>query len=150
MIGFSSGAAERAAEIRGGELAGSDPTAASPARELWADLFLERMSPEIRAGLTPQQLAEIRRVAAAVAPGAHRVDWRVSLPLLGPLFGGKRVYGVLLAGSDRRGPARRQQDRMIRRRMRAGDAPLNAQVLAVGFSLMALFFMVLLGLTHVG
>ncbi len=124
--------------------------AAEPAKELWADLFLESLAPETRASLGPQQLQDIRRVAREVAPGQHRVDWRVSLPLLGPLFGGKRVYGVLLAGAERRGPARRQQDRMMRRRPRASATQLNAQVLAVGFSLMALFFMVLLGLTHVG
>ena len=123
---------------------------AEPARDLWAELFVERLSPEIKAGLSPEQMAEIRRVARDVAPSQHRVDWRVSLPLFGPLFGGKRVYGVLLAGAERRGPARRQQDRMMRRRPRASSAQLNAQVLAVGFSLMALFFMALLGLTHVG
>ncbi|HNB27300.1 MAG TPA: hypothetical protein PLR41_10105 [Alphaproteobacteria bacterium] len=124
--------------------------AAEPARELWAELFVERLASDIKASLSPEQMAEIRRVARDVAPGQHRVDWRVSLPLFGPLFGGKRVYGVLLAGAERRGPARRQQDRMMRRRPRASAAQLNAQVLAVGFSLMALFFMALLGLTHVG
>jgi hypothetical protein len=121
-----------------------------PGKELWADLFLERMSAEVRSSLSPQQADEIRRVARDVAPGQHRLDWRVSLPLLGPLFGGKRIYGVLLAGAERRGPARRQQDRMMRRRPRATAAQLNAQVLAVGFSLMALFFMVLLGLSRAG
>lgn len=131
----------------------SIPTSAAKtgeARDLWADLFLERLAPEMRAGLSPQQLAEIRRVARDVAPGEHPVDWRFSLPLLGPLFGGKRVYGVVLAGSERRGSARREQDRMMRRRPRATSAQLNAQVLAAGFALMALFFMVLLGLTHAG
>jgi hypothetical protein len=121
-----------------------------PAREVWADLFVARLAPDIRAGLSQQQLDEIRRVAGAVAPGPHPLDWRVSLPLLGPLFGGKRVYGVFLAGADRRSPARRQQDRMMRRRPRATGAQLNAQVLAAGFSLMALVFMVALGLSHAG
>lgn len=123
---------------------------ADPAKELWADLFLERLAPNILAGLTQQQRDEIRRAALEVAPGRHQLDWRVSLPLLSPLFGGKRVYGVLLAGSDRRGPARRQQDRMIRRRPRASGARLGAQVLAAGLSLAALVFMVVLGLTHAG
>jgi hypothetical protein len=39
---------------------------------------------------------------------------------------------------------------MMRRRPRSSARQANAQVLAVGFSLMALFFMVLLGLTHAG
>ncbi len=133
-----------------GEIVEKAAPVAEPARDLWAELFVERLAPDIKAGLSPAQMAEIRRVARDVAPGQHRVDWRVSLPLFGPLFGGKRVYGVLLAGAERRGPARRQQDRMMRRRPRASAAQLNAQVLAVGFSLMALFFMALLGLTHVG
>jgi hypothetical protein len=118
-------------------------------KELWADLFLERLPSETRASLTPEQIREIRRVAGEIAPSQHRLDWRFSLPLLGPLFGGKRVYGVVLAGTDRRGPARRDQDRMMRRR-RSSAGQANAQVLAVGFSLMALFFMVLLGLFHAG
>jgi hypothetical protein len=132
-----------------GQGSGAEP-GREPARELWADLFVERLSPEVRAGLAPRQLAEIRRVARDVAPGQHPVDLRFNLPFLGPLFGGKGVYGVLLAGTERRGPARRQQDRMMRRRPRSSARQANAQVLAVGFSLMALFFMVLLGLTHAG
>lgn len=118
------------------------------AREVWADMFLERIAPDILAGLSRQQLDEIRRVAGEVAPGRHALDWRVSLPFLGPLFGGKRLYGVLLAGAERRGPARRRQDRMMRCHPRASGAQLNAQVLAAGFSLMALVFMVALGLSH--
>lgn len=121
-----------------------------PAKELWADLFLERISPDILGCLSQQQRDEIRRVAVEVAPGPHRLDWRVSLPLFSPLFGGKRVYGVLLAGSERRGAARRHQDRMMRRRPRASGARLSAQVVAAGFSLLALVFMVVLGLNHAG
>lgn len=150
MSGMNHGAETSNAAITERRNPGEKDAGKEPGKELWADLFLERLSPEIKAGLNPQQLDEIRRVARDVAPGQHHLDWRVSLPLLGPLFGGKRVYGVFLAGSERRGPARRHQDRMMRRRRRATGAQLNAQVLAVGFSLMALFFMVLLGLTRVG
>lgn len=128
----------------------SDVDAADAARELWADLFLERLSTEVRAGLTRTQLDEIRRVARDVAPGTHRVDWRVSLPLLGPLLGGRGFYGVLLAGPEKRSASRRQQDRMIRRRARPGTERANVQALAVGVSLTLLFVMVLVGALHAG
>lgn len=105
---------------------------ADPAKELWADLFLERLSAAAKAGLTPAQLDEIRRVAREVAPGPHRLDWRFSLPILGPLFGNRRIYGVFLAGADRRGPSRRQQDRVMRRRLRSTGQKANVQMLAVG------------------
>lgn len=121
-----------------------------PAKELWADLFLERLSPEARAGLTAAQLAEIRRVAREVAPGPHRLDWRFSLPLFGLLFGGRRIYGVFLAGADRRGLSRRQQERVMRRRLRATGQKANAQMLAVCVSLTLLFAMVLVGALHAG
>ena len=126
------------------------PLAVDPAKELWTDLFLERLSAETKAGLTPAQLDEIRRVARDVAPGPHRLDWRFSLPLLGPLFGGRRIYGVLLAGSDRRGLSRRQQERVMRRRLRSTGQKANAQMLAVGVSLALLFVMVLVGALHAG
>jgi hypothetical protein len=126
------------------------PLAVDPAKELWTDLFLERLSAETKAGLTPAQLDEIRRVARDVAPGPHRLDWRFSLALLGPLFGGRRIYGVLLAGSDRRGLSRRQQERVMRRRLRSTGQKANAQMLAVGVSLTLLLVMVLVGALHAG
>jgi hypothetical protein len=129
---------------------GAAGSEADPAKELWADLFLERLSPAAKAGLTAMQLEEIRRVAREVAPGPHRLDWRFSLPLLGPLFGGRRIYGVFLAGADRRGLSRRQQERVMRRRLRATGQKANAQMLAVGVSLTLLFVMVLVGALHAG
>lgn len=125
-------------------------SAGDPAKDLWADLFLERLAPDTKANLTPAQLNEIRRVAREVAPGAHRLDWRFSLPWLGPLFGGRRVYGVFLAGADRRGPSRRQQDQVMRRRQRPGGHKANAQMVAVGVSLTLLLAMVLVGALHAG
>jgi protease YdgD len=113
---------------------------------MWGDLFLARLAPETRSSLSPAQLDDIKRVAAAVAPGRHRVDWRFSLPAS---LGGKRFYGVLLAGADRRGPRRRAQDRMIRRqyrRRRSGRS--SVQALAVGFALAALVLMLLAGIVH--
>jgi hypothetical protein len=121
--------------------------APDPAKELWADLFLARLSAEAKAGLTPAQFDEIRRVAREVAPGAHRLDWRFSLPFFGR---GRRIYGVFLAGADRRGASRRQQERVMRRRLRASAQKANVQMLAVGVSLTLLFAMVLVGALHAG
>ena len=114
--------------------------------EMWGDLFLARLAPETRSSLTQAQLDDIRRVAAAVAPGRHSVDWRFSLPAS---LGGKRFYGVLLAGADRRGPQRRAQERMVRsqhRRHRAARS--NIQALAVGFALAILAIMLMAGLVR--
>ena len=89
--------------------AAGDPAAANSGA-MWGDLFLARLMPETRSSLSPAQLEDIKRVAAAMAPSRHGVDWRFSLPAA---LGGKRFYGVLLAGTDRRGPRRLAQDRMM-------------------------------------
>lgn len=116
------------------------------AAEAWGDLFLARLSAETRSALTAEQLEEIRRAAVAVAPGRHRVSWRVSLPA--PL-GGRRYYGVLLAGTDRRGPQRRAEEHMMRRqRRRHRSSRANVQALAVGFALALLAIMLIAGLAH--
>ena len=111
---------------------------------LSADLFIERLAPEVRASLSSDQLQEIRRVATAIAPRDHALDWRVSLPAW---VGGRRFYGVVLAGADRRGPPRRAQDRMIRRRRRR-SALSGLQVIAVGIALLALILMVAVGVVR--
>lgn len=129
---------------------GNATGSADPAKELWADLFLERLSGATKASLTPAQLDEIRRVAREVAPGPHRLDWRFSLPLFGPLFGGRRFYGVFLAGAERRGLSRRQQDRVMRRRLRSTGQKANVQMLTVGVSLTLLFALVLVGALRAG
>jgi protease YdgD len=119
-------------------------SAATGSGEMWGDLFLARLTPETKSGLSPAQLEDIKRVAAAVAPSRHRVDWRFSLPA--PL-GGKRFYGVLLAGADRRGARRQAHDRMMRRQYRRPGRS-NVQALAVGFALVALVLMLLAGIVH--
>lgn len=121
-----------------------------PSRDLWADLFMERLSAATKAGLTAAQLDDLRRVAREVAPGPHRLDWRFSVPLFGSLFGGRRFYGVFLAGAERRSRSRRQQDRIIRRRLRATGQKANAQMLTAGVSLTLLFVMVLVGALRAG
>ena len=119
--------------------------AATGSGEMWGDLFLARLTPETRSSLSAAQLEDIKRVAAAVAPSRHGVDWRFSLPAS---LGGKRFYGVLLAGADRRGPQRRSQDRMMRRQYRRRTGRSNVQALAVGFALVALVLMLLAGIVH--
>jgi protease YdgD len=114
--------------------------------DMWGDLFLARLAPETRSSLSPEQLDDIKRAAAAVAPSRHRLDWRFSVPTS---LGGKRFYGVLLAGADRRGMPRLAQDRMIRRqqrRRRSGRA--SVQALAVGFALAILALMLVAGIVH--
>lgn len=127
------------------EIDAAGDSAGTGGGEMWGDLFLARLAPETRSGLSPAQLEDIKRVAAAVAPGRHRVDWRFSLPA--PL-GGKRFYGVLLAGADRRGPRRHAQDRMMRRQSRRRSGRSSVQALAVGFALVALVLMLLAGIVH--
>jgi protease YdgD len=123
--------------------AAGDP-AATNAGAMWGDLFLARLTPDTRSSLSPAQLEDIKRVAAAMAPSRHGVDWRFSLPAA---LGGKRFYGVLLAGTDRRGPRRHAQDRMMRRQYRRSGRS-GVQALAVGFALVALVLMMLAGIVH--
>lgn len=121
-------------------------TAKDPARELWTDLFVARLAPETRSTLSPTQWEDLRRVAATMAPGRHRIDWRVRLPAW---FGGRGAYGVLLAGADRRSPQRRAQDQLIRRQQRRGSAlRAHLQALAVGVALALLALMLLIGVVR--
>ena len=114
--------------------------------DLAADLFIARLTPEIRSSLTPAQLEDIRRVAAAMAPGRHGLDWRFTVPAA---LGGKRFYGVLLAGADRRGPKRHAQDRILRRQMRRRRSGRSGfQAVAVGLALAVLALMLMAGLVH--
>ena len=126
------------------EMAAGDPAMANGGA-MWGDLFLARLTPETRSTLSPAQLEDIRRVAAAMAPSRHGVDWRFSLPAT---LGGKRFYGVLLAGTDRRGPRRHAQDRMMRRQRHRRSGRSGVQALAVGFALVALVLMMLAGIVH--
>lgn len=124
-----------------GQTAGKDP-----AVELWADLFVARLAPETRSTLTAAQLDDVRRVAATMAPGRHRVDWRFRLP---GWFGGRGLYGVLLAGADRRSPQRRAQDQLVRRQQRRGSGlRAHLQSLAVGLALAVLALMLLVGVVR--
>lgn len=112
---------------------------------MWGDLFLARLTHETRSSLAPAQIEDIKRVAAAMSPSRHHVDWRFTLPAA---LGGQRFYGVLLAGADRRGPQRHAQDRMMRRQYRRRSGRSNLQALAVGFALVALALMLLAGIVR--
>lgn len=128
-------------EVEAGTQSGADSGA-----EMWGDLLLARLAPETRSSLTAAQLDDIKRAAAAMAPSQHKLDWRFSLPAA---LGGKRFYGVLLAGADRRGPRRHAQDRMIRRQQRRRrSARAGVQGLAAGFALAVLVLMLLAGIVH--
>lgn len=66
--------------------------------EIYADYTISRIRASVRAELTTEQLAEIRRVLVAMdSETRHGIDFRLHLPLY---FRG--YYFVLLAGRDRR------------------------------------------------
>jgi len=90
--------------------------------------FFQKIPREVAAGFTDDQLMAIRMAFGARQRGAHIVDLRMSMPL--PF---KRLYMVLLLGSERRTVTRRQQDR--------GASPL---VTAGNILFGALFFGILL------
>ncbi|HEX6118095.1 MAG TPA: trypsin-like serine protease [Dongiaceae bacterium] len=121
-------------------------TTAETTAETWADLFVARLAPDIRASLSPAQLDDIRRAAVAAAPRRHGLDWRFSVPTS---FRGKRFYGVVLAGSDRRGPYRHAQDRIIRRQQRRSRSARPAfQAIAVAVALAVLALMLMAGIVR--
>jgi hypothetical protein len=90
--------------------------------------FFSRIPRDVAAGFSDEQLLAIRRAFGARMRGAHVVDVRLSLPL--PF---KRLYIVLLLGSERRTIARRHDDRR--------DSPLAT---AGNFVFAVLFFGLLL------
>ena len=68
--------------------------------------FFQKIPRDVAIGFSDEQLLAIRMAFGARQRGAHIVDVRLSLPL--PF---KRLYMVLLVGSERRTVARRRQDR---------------------------------------
>lgn len=94
--------------------------------EVRGELFLRRLPPEIRGGLSPDQEAAIRAVAARAGESeSRRIDVRFTLPTpWGP------YYVALFAGPERRSPARRQQDRREPGPARAGTG-LRATLLGM-------------------
>lgn len=68
--------------------------------------FFSRIPRPLAASFTAEQLMAVRMAFGARHRGSHAVDLRLSLPL--PR---NRWYLVLLAGTERRSPSRRQLDR---------------------------------------
>ena len=72
--------------------------------------LLAGMPQELAGTFTETQLAAIQRMLEERLPGEPRVDIRLSIPLLR-----RRCFLVFLAGSERRSPGRRRQDRPVHR-----------------------------------
>lgn len=68
--------------------------------------FLDRLPPEILGGLSIEQRTAIAAASGDWKGGAHRVNLRISLPLLP-----KRWYFTVLGGPERRTAARRRAER---------------------------------------
>lgn len=69
--------------------------------------FLDRLPPHILGGLSAEQRAAIAAASGDWKAGAHRVNLRVSLPMLP-----KRWYFTVLGGPERRTAARRKIERV--------------------------------------
>ncbi|CAN0460353.1 unnamed protein product [Discosporangium mesarthrocarpum] len=69
--------------------------------------FLDRLPPHILGGLSVEQRAAIAAASGDWKAGAHRVNLRVSVPLLP-----KRWYLTVLGGPERRTTARRRAERI--------------------------------------
>lgn len=98
--------------------------------------FLAALPPELAATFTPDQLLGVQRAFGLRHGGRHPLDFRRSVwtPL-------GRIYLVLLAGPERRAPARRSLERLLRGGLRLGDAAIAAAVASA-------LLLCLLGLLH--
>ncbi len=88
--------------------------------------FFRRIPRDVAANFTDDQLLAIRMAFGGRERGAHAVDIRLSLPL--PF---KRMYMVLLLGSERRTPTRRRQDRARQPLATAGNFIAGTIVIGV-------------------
>lgn len=68
--------------------------------------FFSRIPRDIAAGFTDDQLLAVRMAFGSRHRGIHAVDLRISIPA--PF---RRIYVVLLAGTERRTASRRRSDR---------------------------------------
>jgi hypothetical protein len=81
-----------------------------------AEQLIRDIDPAVRSSLSSEQEEAIRAAAGRNPWATHPVDIRVTLPLP---FG--RFYVTLVAGRDRRSPARRTMDRNMHRLDRFGN-----------------------------
>jgi hypothetical protein len=75
------------------------------ARDPFLEKFFSRIHPSVAQSFTPAQIAAIKLAFGARTWGSHKIDIRLSFPLL--LW---RYYFVLLAGREQRPPERRKQE----------------------------------------
>ncbi len=79
-------------------------------QEARGEQALRRLDPELRAQITPELEAALRREMGAPQWQRHPFDLRFSLPWFG-----QRYYLAFVAGPERRSAARRRVDRQNRR-----------------------------------
>lgn len=79
-------------------------------KEMRGDAFWRLLPMEIRNSFDKSQETAIRAAAIKYGPGAHAVDYRLSISL--PFLG--KVYLVLLAGRERRNPTRLSLEAALR------------------------------------
>ena len=72
-----------------------------------AATLLDRLPPRILGGLSAEQKSAIAEAAGDWKPGSHKVNIRLSLPLLP-----SRWYLTVLGGPERRAPDRRKTERV--------------------------------------
>ena len=99
--------------------------------EMWGDLFLARLSPETKSGLSPAQLEEIKRVARSGR--ARPPSRRLALQPAGCRSAGNVSTACCWPAPTGAAARRHAQDRMMRRQPRRRPGRSNVQALAVGF-----------------
>lgn len=112
-------------------------------KEMRGDAFWRQLPLEIRDSFSKSQEAAIRAAAAKTMPVPHPVDYRLSLSL--PFLG--QLYLVLLAGRERRNPARRSLEAALRPISSFSRRVVTGSV-ALGLSLATLAGMVLYSILH--
>jgi hypothetical protein len=114
------------------------PAASAPAEEKDTFTFhvMQRIPGEVRAALTPAQMALIQKAIYESRPGQnHALDARITLPLFFAKF-----YLVLQAGRDRRSSTRRAEDR----RKKIADKAFDWTVFAILlFNAIQILFLIL-------
>lgn len=87
--------------------------------EARGEQVLGRLDPELRAQMTPELEAALRRAAGTDGWGAHPIDLRLTLPW----FGGP-IFLAVVGGPERRSPQRRRRERQKRPLISLGNVAL--------------------------
>ena len=107
-------------------------------KEMRGDAFWRLLPTEIRDGLDKSQETAIRAAAIQYGPGAHAIDYRLSMAL--PFLG--KIYLTVLAGRERRNPTRLSLEAALRPTNRFTRSVLTGG-LAISVSMAALAGMLL-------